>query len=61
MISISGHDAYVLVDPGATHSFVSENFATYRDLELHALEGSLIVSISAGDALVEEKIVLELE
>ena len=46
MISISGHDAYVLVDPSATHSFVFENFATNRDLKLHALKVSMIVHSS---------------
>ena len=31
LISISGIDAYILIDPSSTHSYISIDFAKYID------------------------------
>ena len=33
MISVYDHDAYALVDPGATHSFISAPFTERHQIE----------------------------
>ena len=47
IISILDHDAYTLVDPGATHSFESKPFLDRFQIETKPLEGRMKVSLSA--------------
>ena len=57
IISILDHDAYTLVDPGATHSFTSRSFLDRFKIETQPLEGRMRVSLSAGDPLVSNRVV----
>ncbi|XP_065866494.1 uncharacterized protein [Euphorbia lathyris] len=51
-ISLFGKDAYVLIDPGATHSFVSPLFMSDVMWESKLMPGCLIVSMPMGESLV---------
>ena len=57
IISILDHDAYTLVDPGATHSFASRPFLDRFQIETQPLEGRMRVSLLAGDPLFSDKVV----
>ena len=57
IISILEHDAYTLVDPGATHSFASKPFLDRFQIETRPLEGRMRVSLPAGDSLLADKVV----
>ena len=57
IISILDHDAYTLVDPGATHSFASRPFLDRFQIETQPLEGCMRVSLPAGDPLFSNKVV----
>ena len=57
IISILDHDAYTLVDPGATHSFASKPFLDSFEIETQSLGGRMRVSLPAGDPLVSDKVV----
>ena len=57
IISILDHDAYTLVDPGATHSFASKPFLYRFQIETQPLEGSMRVSLLAGDPLIADRVV----
>ena len=57
IISILEHDAYTLVDPGATHSFPSRPFLDHFQIETQSLGGRIRVSLPAGDPLVSNKVV----
>ena len=57
IIPILDHDAYTLVDPGATHSFASKPFLDRFQIETQPLEGSMRVSLPAGDPLLADKVV----
>ena len=57
IISILDHDAYTLVDPGATHSFASKHFLDRFQIETQPLEGCMRVSLPAGDPLFSDKVV----
>ena len=48
IISILDHDAYTLVDLGATHSFASKPFLDRFQIETQPLEGRMRVSLPAG-------------
>ena len=52
IISILDHDAYTLVDPGATHSFAYKPFLDHFQIETQPLEGCMRVSLLVGDPLV---------
>ena len=52
IISILNHDAYTLVDPGATHSFASRPFLDRFQIETQPLEGRMRVSLPTRDSLV---------
>ena len=56
-ISILDHDAYTLVDPRATHSFASKLFLDRFQIETQPLEGSMRVSLPAGDPLIADRVV----
>ena len=57
IISILDHDAYNLVEPGAKHSFASKPFLDCFQIETQPLEGSMRVSLSAGDPLIADRVV----
>ena len=57
IISILDHDAYTLVDPGATHSFASKPFLDHFQIETQPLEGRMRVSLLAGDTLLADRVV----
>ena len=57
IISILDHDAYTLVDPGATHSFASKPFLDRFQIETQPLEGRMRVSLPAGDPLFSDIVV----
>ena len=57
MISVYDHDAYALVDPGATHSFISVPFTKRHQIESQPIDGRMVVSVPNGDTMISEKIV----
>ena len=57
IISILEHDAYTLVDPGATHSFASKPFLDRFQIETQTLDGHMRVSLPAGDLLGSDRVV----
>ena len=57
MISVYDHDAYALVDPGATHSFISVPFTERHQIESQPIDGRMVVSIPNGDTMISERIV----
>ena len=57
IISILDHDAYTLVDLGATHSFASRPFLDRFQIETQPLEGRMRVSLPAGDPLFPDRVV----
>ena len=57
IIYILDHDAYTLVDPGATHSFASKPFLDRFQIETQPLGGHMRVSLPAGDPLFSDRVV----
>ena len=57
MISVYDHDAYALVDPGATHSFISVPFTERHQIESQPIDGRMMVSVPNGDTMISERIV----
>ena len=57
MISVYDHDAYALVDPGATHSFISVPFTERHQIESQPIDGRMVVLVPNGDTMISERIV----
>ena len=57
IISILVHDAYTLVDLGATHSFASKHFLDRFQIKTQPLEGRMRVSLPFGDPLFSDRVV----
>ena len=57
MISVYDHDAYALVDPGATHSFISVPFTERHQIESQPIDGRMVVSVPTGVTMISETIV----
>ena len=57
MISVYDHDAYALVDPGATHSFISLPFTERHQIGSQSIDGRMVVSVLNGDTMISERIV----
>ena len=55
MISVYDHDAYALVDPGATHSFISLPFTEKHQIESQPIDGRMVVSVLNGDTMISER------
>ena len=58
MISVYDHDAYALVDPRATHSFISVPFTERYHIESQPIDGRMVVFVPNGDTMISERIVL---
>ena len=57
IISILDHDAYTLVDLGATHLIASKSFLDRFQIKTQPLEGRMRVSLPAGDPLLADRVV----
>ena len=57
MISVYDHDAYALVDPRATHSFISVPFTERYQIESQPIDGRMVVCVLNGDTMISERIV----
>ena len=57
VVTILDHDAYTLVDPGATHSFASKHFLDRFQIKTQPLEGRMRVSLPARDTLFSDRVV----
>ena len=57
MISVYDHDAYALVDPGATHSFILVPFTERHQIESQPIDGRMVVSVPNRDTMISERIV----
>ena len=56
MISVYDHDAYALVDPRATHSFISVPFIERHQIESQPIDGRMVVFVPNGDTMISERI-----
>ena len=57
MILVYDHDAYALVDLGATHSFILVPFTERHQIESQPIDGRMVVSVPNGDTMISERIV----
>ena len=57
MIPVYDHDAYALVDPGTTHSFISVPFTKRHQIESQPIDVRMVVSVPNGDTMISERIV----
>ena len=57
IISVYNHDAYALVDPRATDSFISVPFTERHQIESQPIDGRMVVSVPNGDTIISERIV----
>ena len=54
LISICGNDAYTLIDPGSTQSYVSINFSQHVNRDLSLLDNKLIISMPVGSTFIAD-------
>ena len=55
-IQVFDRDAYVLIDPGATHSFISVKFIAQVNIEIQPIDCSMVVSLPTGDSLIADRV-----
>ena len=55
-ISLFDTDAHVLVDLGATHSFISREFIERVGIEMRPTECSMVVSLPTSDSLIANRV-----
>ena len=48
-IQVFDRDAYVLIDPGATHLFISAKFIAQVNTEIQPIDCSMVVSLPTRD------------
>ena len=56
MISVFDHDAHILIDPGATHSFISMRFISKVNVESQPIDCNIVVSLPTGDSRIVESV-----
>ena len=55
-IQVFDRDTYVLIDPGATHSFISAKFIAQVNIEIQPIDCSMVVSLPTGDSLIADRV-----
>ena len=55
-IQVFDSDAYVLIDPGATHSFISAKFIAQVNIEIQPINCSMVVSLPTGDSPIADRV-----
>ena len=57
IISVYDLDAYALVDPRATHSFILVPFIERHQIESQPIDGRMVVSVPNEDTMISKRIV----
>ena len=55
-IQVFDSDAYVLIDPGATHWFIFTKFIAQVNIEIQPIDCSMVVSLPTEDALIADRV-----
>ena len=58
IISVFGRDAHILIDPGATHSFISMGFISKVNVGSRPIDCSIVVYLPTGDSRIAESVYL---
>ena len=56
IISVFGSDAHILIDPKATHSFISIGFISKVNVESQPIDCSIVVSLPTRDSRIAESV-----
>ena len=59
IISVISRDANILIDPRATHSFISMDFISKVNVVSQPLDCSIVVSLPTGDSWIAESVYLD--
>ena len=59
IISVFGYDAQILIDLGATHSFISMGFILKVNVESRPIDCSIVVSLPTRDSQIAESVYLD--
>ena len=59
LISVFDHDAHILIDLAATHSFISMGFISNVNVESPPIHCSIVVSRSIGDSRLVESVYMD--
>ena len=59
MILVFYRDAHILIDPGATHSFISMGFILNVNVESQPINCSIVVSLPTGDSRLAESVYMD--
>ena len=54
-----GRDAYIFINPGFTHSFISFTFTSHFDKQKNLLGETLVVSVPIGNPIVCKQVYRE--
>ena len=59
MISVFDRDAHILIDLGATHSFISIGFMSNVNVESQPIDCSIVVSLPTGDSRLAKSVYMD--
>ena len=59
MILVFDRDAHILIDPKATHSFISKGFISNVNVESQPIDCSIVVSLPTGDSRLVESVYMD--
>ena len=59
IISVFDRDAHILIDPGATHSFISMGFISNVNVESQPIDCSIVVSLPTRDSRIAKSVYLD--
>ena len=59
MISVFDCDAHILIDPGATHSFISTRFISNVNVESQPIDCNIVVSLLTRDSRIAKSVYLD--
>ena len=59
MILVFDRDAHILIDPGATHSFISMGFISNVNVESQPIDCNIVVSLPTGNSRLAESVYMD--
>ena len=59
IILVFDRDAHILIDPGATHSFISMGFISNVNVESQPIDCNIVVSLPTGGSRLAESVYMD--